>query len=408
MRSVVALLFLAFAVSLHGQQAKYVGAGGCSGSNCHGGTAAAAEKDSRIWGNEYAIWSLNDKHTKAYKVLAEPRSKRMAEILKIANAQTDARCTVCHVAGSPERSKSDGVACEACHGPAEKWLGSHTQANSHAASVAAGMIDTKNLRVQAATCLGCHLGTRDKIVDHELIAAGHPDLNFELDTFSWAQPVHHREVKPSAGNSLPRVRVWAVGQAMALADGMRLLAVRAARSWPEFSELECYQCHHDLRLDSWRIQRGYGGRKPGSPQINQARLEVARILVAQAAPGQRSVLESALAQVESTAATAAVGAAASRAAQQADMLVAQFEKQDFTATQARALVRALTTGIARVAGAGVNAAEVATMSLDSLSAAVAPAAQSAMAPLYDYLEHPSTYQPGDFATLFRKAANAVQ
>ena len=108
MKAAFAVLFLA--LSSQAQDAKYIGAGGCSGSNCHGGTAAASEKESRIWGNEYAIWSLNDKHSRAYKSLTEPRSKRMAEILRIGNPQTDARCTVCHAVGSPERSKSDGVA----------------------------------------------------------------------------------------------------------------------------------------------------------------------------------------------------------------------------------------------------------------------------------------------------------
>jgi hypothetical protein len=271
------------------------------------------------------------------------------------------------------------------------------------------MTDTKLPRIQSATCLGCHLGTKDKVVDHELIAAGHPDLNFELDTFAFAQPVHHRELKPATGNSLPRVRVWAVGQAMALAEGMRLLGVRAARSWPEFSEMECYQCHHDLRLDSWRIRRGYGGRKPGSPQLNQARLQVVRILVARAAPNQKAALESALAQVESAATGPAVAQAATRAAQLADGLVAQFEKQDFNSEQARAIGRAITAAIPQIAEAGVHAAEVATMSLDSLSAAVAPAAQQpGMAALYDYLEHPSTYQPADFTALFRKAGNVLQ
>jgi hypothetical protein len=402
----------AFAISLPAQEARYVGAGGCSGSNCHGGTAAASEKDSRIWGNEYAIWSLNDRHSRAFKALDEPRSKRMAEILHISSPRTDARCTVCHAVGSPERSKSDGVACEACHGPAEKWLGPHTQANSHAASVAAGMVDTKNLRTQAAACLGCHLGSKDKVVDHELIAAGHPDLNFELDTFRWAQPVHHREVKPSPGNSLPRVRAWAVGQAAGMAEGMRLLAARAQKSWPEFSELECSQCHHDLRLDSWRIKQGYGNRKPGSLQPNLARLSVLRVLVAQAAPDQKNEVESALNQVASLISTriqdaAAIAQAAGRAGQQGDALLARFEKQDFTAEQARAIKQALAVEVWRIAFGGVHAAEVATMSLDSLTAATSansPQAQAAMAPLYDYLEHPSTYQPNDFAALFRKAA----
>lgn len=402
-------------IGAQAQPARYIGAGGCSGSNCHGGTSAASERDSRIWGNEYAIWSLNDKHSRAFKVLSEPRSKRMAELLGIADARTDARCTSCHVVGSPERAASDGVACEACHGPAEKWLGPHTQANSHAASVAAGMTDTKIARVRAQTCLGCHLGTKDRVVDHELIAAGHPDLNFELDTFGWAQPAHYREVKPSAGNTLPRVRLWAVGQAVALAEGMRLLAMRADSKWPEFAELECYQCHHDLRLDSWRIQRGYPGRKPGSLAPNMARVEVLRVLVAQAAPDQRQAFDAAVGQVASAVANRlndgpGVAQAASRAAQIGDALAARFDKQDFTAEQARAFARALAAGIGPIANAGVHAAEVATMSLDSLAAAItgnSPAAQSAMAPLYDFLEHPSTYQPSGFAALFRKAAGST-
>jgi len=51
------------------------------------------------------------------------------------------------------------------------------------------------------------------------------------------------------------------------------------------------------------------------------------------------------------------------------------------------------------------------MSLDALAAAVtgnSAQTQAAMGPLYDYLEHPSTFHPGDFAALFRKAAGAVK
>ena len=46
--------------------------------------------------------------------------------------------------------------------------------------------------------------------------------------------------------------------------------------------------------------------------------------------------------------------------------------------------------------------EQATMSLDSLRAAMGR--PDSAAPLYDYLEHPSTYKPATFAALFRKAA----
>jgi len=396
------------------QAPRFIGAGGCASSNCHGATAAAPEKDSRILGNEYTLWSVSDKHSRAFKVLEEPRSRRMAELLQIADPRADRRCTSCHGVGSPEKTLSDGVACEACHGPAEKWLGPHTQPNSHAASLAAGMIDTKNLQARARGCLECHLGTADKVVDHEVIAAGHPDLAFELDTFTAAQPIHHREPKPASGNTLPRVRAWAVGQAVALGEGMRLLASRAAKSWPEFAELECYQCHHDLRAESWRIRRGYAGRKPGSLQVNTARIEVARLLAGQAAADQRPALDGALRQVRTLVTTrladsAGIAEAARAAARHADALAARVDQRDFTAADARALVKALTAEIDRLAGAGVHSAEQAVMSLDALTAAYLGAKlESAVARLYDYLEHPSTYNPGEFAAMFRKTAAAAQ
>ena len=210
-----ALILGALATTLAAQN--YIGAGGCASSNCHGGTTPLAEADSRILGNEYATWSVADRHARAYRVLEEPRAKRMGEILKL-DVTRDKRCTICHVVGSPEKTRTDGVACEACHGPAEKWLGPHTRPNSHAESVRTGMIDTKDLAVRAKTCMACHVGASGQEVDHELIAAGHPDLAFELDTFTAGQPAHHRDEKVAA-----RVRAWAVGETSGLAESMRLL-----------------------------------------------------------------------------------------------------------------------------------------------------------------------------------------
>ena len=378
------------------QTPQYIGAGGCSSANCHGSTSRLPETSSRIWGNEYAMWSVPDKHSKAFKALEDARSNRMGQILNIADVRNDQRCTVCHVVGSPARAASDGVSCEGCHGPAERWLGPHTQKNSHAASVAAGMIDTKDPIARAKTCLGCHLGNEQKVVDHELIAAGHPDLAFELDTFTWAQPAHHNEVKAAAGDQMPHVRLWAVGEAVKLAEGMRLLAARAAKSWPEFAELECYGCHHDLRAESWRIARGYPGRRPGSLQFSVARTDVLRVLVAQAAPGQKAALEQGIATLSNTIATrpfesAVIAQAAQSLARQGDALAAEFSKRDFNAAGARELVRALALDAGRLANNGVLSAEQATMALDSLLASLAGDQTKSIEPvsrLYAYLEHP--------------------
>lgn len=419
MREVLILLALASVSVAQPASHSYVGAGGCSSSNCHGATSPLPETQSRILGNEFATWSISDKHSRAYMVLSEPRSKRMAEILKVGDVTRDKRCTVCHVAGSPEKSRSDGVACEACHGPASDWLGTHLQlksnspadlARTHSDSVQKGMIDTKKLDVRARMCLACHLGAGDQVVDHEMIAAGHPDLAFELDIFTAGQPAHHREPKPAPGNALPRVRAWAVGQSMALAEGMQLLALHAAKHWPEFSDLECYQCHHDLRADSWRIQRGYGNRKPGGLQMNLARVEVVRDLVAQEGPDQAQAFESEMTRLSNLISEqftdgAAIAQAATAVEHTADALTTKFLTQNFDAAATAALIRALLTDIQRIADAGVNSAEQATMSLDALTAALSQDAskQQAITALYNYLEHPSVYRPSEFVALYKKA-----
>jgi hypothetical protein len=386
MKQVLILLALSGPALAQMASHPYIGAGGCASSNCHGGTSAAPAGESRILGNEYATWSTADKHARAYKALEEARGKRMAEILGIADATRDKRCTVCHAAGSPDKSRSDGVACEACHGPAEAWLGSHTKPNSHEASVRAGMTDTKRLDIRAKTCLACHLGAAGQEVDHELIAAGHPDLAFELDTFNAAQPAHYR---PPAANM--RQRAWAVGQAVGLAEGMRLVQ-QHEKTWPEFSDLECYQCHHDLRAESWRIQRGYAGRKPGTPQLNTARLEMVRALVSVAATDQRAALEAAAGRLNGNS-----PAASAKAIERiADALAGYFQTHDIDAAQ---VLKAVTANIQRIANAGVSAAEQATMTLDALGSK-----PDSTKPLYDYLEHPSTYRASEFAAMFQRAA----
>jgi hypothetical protein len=278
------------------------------------------------------------------------------------------------------------------------------------------MIDTKDPVTRAKTCLGCHLGNEQKVVDHELIAAGHPDLAFELDTFTWAQPAHHNEPKPAPGNQMPHVRLWAVGEAVRLAEGMRLLSARASKAWPEYAELECYGCHHDLRAESWRIARGYPGRRPGAPQFPVARTDVLRVLVAQVAPGQRAALDQAVTALSNAIAArradpAVIAQTAQALARQGDALAADFANRDFTAATVRDLARALSSEAARIANNGVLSAEQATMALDSLLASLAGDQSKSVEPvskLYAYLEHPSTYHPAEFTALFRKAAASAQ
>ena len=187
----------------------FVGSIGCKSSSCHGG---AGPKRS-----QYFTWSRQDFHTKAYAVLLNARSERIAESLGIAGAQSSARCTVCHsplqsVAPSrltPTTHPDEGVSCETCHGAAGGWLRGHTRTDwNYNTRVGAGMRDLRNLYVRANACVACHQN-----LTPDLLQAGHPDLFFELDGQSVAEPKHWRDEEPWSG-----LREWLTGQAVALRE----------------------------------------------------------------------------------------------------------------------------------------------------------------------------------------------
>ena len=196
----------------HGAEAvaKFLGANSCANSSCHGGGGQNQ--------NQFLVWSLKDFHSqRPAATLTTARSKQIADALDIKNATADARCTSCHAPlhEVPENLRgtdfkvSEGVSCESCHGPAENWLRSHTRADyTRADRTAAGMRDLQNLYVRANTCVACH-----QVVSQPLLKAGHPELIFELDGQSVAEPKHWSAEKNGNG-----AQAWLVGQAVALRE----------------------------------------------------------------------------------------------------------------------------------------------------------------------------------------------
>jgi hypothetical protein len=213
----ICLLFFALAPLGHAKEPRqirenggvFVGSVGCKSSSCHGG---AGPKRSQFF-----TWSQKDYHTKAYAVLLNSRSERIAEGLGIPAAQTSARCTVCH---APFQSVSasrlaatahpdEGVSCESCHGAAGGWLRGHTRTDwTYNTRVAAGMRDLRSIYVRATACAACHQNLAP-----ELLKAGHPDLFFELDGQSVAVPKHWPD-----GDAWTGLREWLTGQAVALRE----------------------------------------------------------------------------------------------------------------------------------------------------------------------------------------------
>jgi len=284
--AVVILAASALAAASPADASKYTGPGSCSSTSCHGSVKPRA--DSRIFQNEYSIWAVKDKHAKAYDALTSPVGERMARILGLGKSETAAKCLACHSLDVPAEARAktfelnEGVSCENCHGPAAAWLGPHTERDwTHQKSLAAGMYDTRDLTKRSEKCLSCHLGTEEKSVDHEMIAAGHPDLYFELDSFSAVMPRHWREPgepgEPENSDRWYDVRELTTGQGVQLRQSLLRLASRTrGKAWPEYSELQCYACHHNLTQpqDSWRQARGYPGRRPGDPPWNPSRYTI--------------------------------------------------------------------------------------------------------------------------------------
>ena len=84
------------------------------------------------------------------------------------------------------------------------------------------------------------------------------------------------------------MRALAVGQAVQLREQLKRVARESQGGiWPEYAELDCFACHHNLMAakDSWRQERGYAGRRPGNAPLNLSRYVVLRHVIEEADPG---------------------------------------------------------------------------------------------------------------------------
>jgi hypothetical protein len=418
------------------QTPKYLGPGSCAATSCHGSVKPVA--DSRILQNEYSTWIIKDKHSKAYQALTGEVGERMARILKLGTKAEEApKCLGCHTlyTTAAQRGRpfelSEGVSCENCHGPSSAWLGPHTERQwTHEKSVERGMADTRNVIHRTEKCLECHLGSQNKFVDHEMIAAGHPDLYFELDSFSAVEPRHWktpREAAPSKpveDGAWSGVRDWSAGQAVQLRASLERLSWRAKGErydkkdvWPEYSELSCFACHHALvpARDSWRQAHEYAGRRPGDPAWNESRYVVFRLLAKQVDAGAAQELEKHLATLAENMSTlnpdrTAVAAEAVAAEPIAQRMAERLASMSYDQGIALRMLQQITNDAETISLADERAAEQATMAIDSLYISYSKEAKPANAEqvrdaingLFQQLENPSAYNADQFASALRR------
>lgn len=394
---------------------QYTGPGSCSSSSCHGGVQPRTE--TTVLQNEYTTWVVQDKHTKAFAALTGDVGRRMGRILKL-DTEKSSRCLTCHALDLTEAQKAstfdrnDGVGCENCHGPSSNWLGPHTTRGwSYEKSVAQGMYDTRDLVKRSEKCLSCHLGNGEKYVDHEMIAAGHPDLYFEQASFEAVMPKHWAD--PSAKDPSLETKTMAVGQAVQLRENLLRISRNTGKIWPEYAELDCFACHHSLvaAKDSWRQEHGYEGRRAGNPPWNPSRYAVFQLVAAEIDRASAQQLDAEVKNVlalvgDITADKTQIAKAATSAAQVADDVAKRIAAAQMDTERTNRLLKAITADSERIAFQGERTAEQAAMAIDTLYIASSRAAgkdgnegpvRVAINGMFQLLQNPSAYNPTSFA-----------
>ncbi|MEC7564523.1 MAG: multiheme c-type cytochrome [Planctomycetota bacterium] len=277
-----------------------VGARTCASSTCHGSPKPDTEHPSMIRRDEYFTWLEKDPHARAFDDLDSPLGKQIFEKLGLTrDGKVPAvsqqlyntvynNCLQCHATAIGPESDSaagsselifDGVSCEACHGSASQWRTTHYTDDfidlPTADKQSLGMTDTENIWKRTSLCVSCHVGSPEAEVNHDLIAAGHPELKFEMTAYASQMPAHWKirpEPTKDATNRNRETHLWLAGQVSSATAALNQLDRRATLAsqstphavWPELSESNCYACHHDLdHTDNWRPS--ITGQKPLLP-----------------------------------------------------------------------------------------------------------------------------------------------
>jgi hypothetical protein len=394
---------------------KNLGVVNCANSLCHG--SITTWKDSNILQNEYVTWSRVDKHAnKAYQVLFNDRSKRIAKNLGLKEPAHEAKiCTDCHgyvpakeVQG--ERFKiSDGVSCEACHGPAERWVKSHVAPGAtHDENVKNGLYPTNEPLAQAKLCLSCHFGNKDKFVTHRIMGSGHPRITFELETFTQTQPPHFvidEDWKKRKGN-WDSVRVWAIGQAIAAQEILDvLLDPKRSRDglFPELVVFDCHSCHHAMSDIRWTPRLGIG---PGRIRLNDANLLMLRQIVRRMLPGEEATYNGLVNSLHRAVAGEGGDAidAAGKLRKGLDVVIEKLATREFSAADLRAMLDGMIEDGLAGQYSDYQGAEQATMAMASVMNFLAkrgelkagPEARAALDKVYAAVKDDEKYQPQRF------------
>jgi hypothetical protein len=295
-----------------------LGAWSCAATACHGGS----ELSRRTSGGELERWRNADPHARSSTTIESDAFARIllrlgiitkigaakgpgqrfedlapnkdnAEDRTTAVAQVN-ECLKCHnPMGAPtswtrdasrpehlEESMSDGLAigCETCHGPAKTWIGNHFRRDFDREQDC--FHDLKNPLIRARTCAQCHIGDGERDMNHDMIAAGHPPLRFDLAAYERALPKHWNDARQRAGTKDYELKLWLAGQLANFDSGLQLFESRLERAetapdnrtkapFPEFAESNCSACHHGLKAATQERESGLAFEPRSQPLANK-------------------------------------------------------------------------------------------------------------------------------------------
>jgi len=406
-----------------------VGAKTCGSSTCH-----AAERpwpNSAVTQKEYLVWKQRDPHARSYQTLTSKAGQRISRRLGLGDASRASLCLSCHTHNPPPHltepsfDHKAGVSCEACHANSSTWLGVHQSGlYFYPRNIEEGMYPTTDARKRAELCLSCHVGTPKKFVSHEMMAAGHPRMPFELGFYTWfseARPGRlanyaHFDVDDDYLQRKPwpfGVRVWAIGQAVQAKVLLDLLTdprVGNKGLFPELAFFRCNSCHR-AEITGPGLDGTYG-----LPRLNDANLHFVEVAASLVDRGLARRINS-----DVRALRAAEGQTwpdvlrrVRQLKRRLDELLPLLETHGFTARDTRAALSQIARGARRGVYSGYIASEQAVLAagslvdelekLEELTPDQASAAQAAIRRGLAAFVTADRYRPGQVQAAIRDAA----
>ncbi len=155
----VLLQILVNSVESRRVKSSYVGVDACK--KCHGSTSI---------GSQYKIWAATP-HAGASQTLSSGKALKIGQKYGINTPSKDLKCLKCHATGGGKNPDtiSEGVGCEACHGPGSRYRDFDNHAsfdsreNAYRKAIRLGMypiIGDDSIKAREKLCRHCHTQKR--------------------------------------------------------------------------------------------------------------------------------------------------------------------------------------------------------------------------------------------------------